>query len=570
MIAAESGVPPAIRRTPGSRWAPAAGVLVLGIGFALVYAIVIALAPRESYQKFLSYYAYQLVPIGTLALSLLPLRRSRGSERIGWLALTMLLASWTVGDLTYSYYNLRLDTDPPFPGVADAFYYLGYMAFLAALGLLTFPRKLVQDSRWVIDAAVVLVAGASLSWAFVVGPIVSDSGYSPRDAAVALGYPVFDFALVTVALLGLYASGGKASVRTVLIILSALALGVSDSIYAYMVTTVGYDSTANPTDVGYILSYVLLAACFVLPPSRATAAAPKHQSLLGLLAPYIVATGLAGMVAVRAINGELEPSLLVGGLAVVALVVGRQGLTLRENLSLYQQLERESAARRSLLDVVVRTQEDERRRLAFDLHDGPLQALSFLANRIAAARKFTQRAETERAEKILREVEQALSVEVQELRVRMMELRPPALEERGLVEAIRDLAVSTSREGGLEVDISGTISRRPSEAIESMLYRVTQEAITNIRKHAKATHATVDLRESDGVLRLVVDDNGVGFEAPDLSQLAASGHFGMLGIVERVQMLDGTCAWRGGADGGACLEVKVPSQFALMERKAAA
>jgi|CXWL01.1.fsa_nt_gi signal transduction histidine kinase len=560
--------PPAPTRLTAN-WVPAAIVLGLGLGFAALYGVVIVIAPPEPYLEFLSYYLYQLAPIAALVLSFIPLRRTVGLERLGWLALTILLATWTVGDLTYSYYNLRLDTEPPFPGVTDVFYYVGYVAFLAALGILAFPRKLARDSRWVLDAAVVLVAGASLSWAFVLEPIVNDSGYSPRDAAVALGYPAFDFALATVALLALYASGGRASARTVLIMLSAITLGLADSVYTYVVTTVGYDSTAHPTDVAYIAAYVLLAACFVLPPERAAEEAPRRQSLLGLLPPYVVAGALASTTSIRALDGGVEPSLLMGSLAVVVLVVVRQFLTLNENLSLYRALERESAARRSLLDVVVRSQEEERHRLAFDLHDGPVQALSFLANRIAAARKFAERADAVRVEKILREVEQALSTEVQELRIRMMELRPPALEERGLVEAIRDLAVTTTQESGLKVAVSGTITRRPPAAIESMLYRVTQEAITNVRKHAQASQATVDLTELDGELRLAVEDDGIGFDPPDLSQLAAAGHFGLLGIVERVQMMEGSCSWSRRSEGGSRLEVVVKQQFHVQERRAA-
>lgn len=549
------------RVAPGDGVRDRAWLIVLGVGllFAAFYGVSIASQPPERYLEVLSYVLYQMVPASALLLSLAPVRRARGLERLGWAGLTIMLAAWTAGDLTYTYYNMLVGEEPPFPGLADLFYYVGYVAFLGALGILAFPRQLAKDSRWIIDAAVVLIAGASLSWTFVLQPIVQDAGYSPLPAAVALGYPSFDFALAMVALLGLYASAGQVS-RTILILLAAVTLGAADSVYTYLITTVGYDSTAHPTDVAYIVSYVLLAACFVLPPENERAVRARRQTLLGLLAPYAVAAVMVVLATWLAIGDELETVLFAGTLAVVALVMVRQFLTLRENLGLYRILERESAARRSLLDLVVRAQEDERRRLAFDLHDGPVQALSLLTNRIGAARKFAQRSEPERADSILREVEQAISNEVQHLRVRMMDLRPPALEERGLREAIRDLGHNTMREAGLAFEVQGRIAARPSAAVESMLYRVVQEALVNVRKHARATRTTVTLEGTPREIRLSVEDDGVGFEPQDIAELAASGHFGLLSIVERVKMMDGECAWQRREGGGSKLVVRIPQE----------
>lgn len=555
------------RSGPGPSSRAAWIVLALGFAFAGAYSAVIIAAPPERYLEFLSYYAYQVAPLATLALSLIPILRTRGLQQAGWIALSVLLATWTAGDLMYTYYNLRLGEDPPFPGLADVFYYTGYVAFLAGLAIIAFPRARIRDTRWLLDAAIVMVAAGSVSWTFILEPIVRDSGYSPRDAAVAMGYPVLDFALVMLAVFAMYAAGGRIAPRTLLLMLSAVTLAVADSVYTYMVSTVGYDSTANPTDPAYILAYVFMAACFVLPAGEGhEVARPLRQSLAGLLLPYAVAGVMGAFTIVQTVREGTQEVLLSAAALVVALVVARQFMTLAENLRLYRELGQASDARRSLLDKVVRAQEDERHRLTFELHDGPVQALSFLATRIGAARKFASRGETERAERILGEVETTLSHEVQGLRQLMTDLRPPSLEERGLVEAVRDLGQGMLREAGVRLTVSGSIAQRPSASTESMLYRVAQEALTNIRKHAAAATAHVTFDDAHGDLTLEVTDDGKGFDPKEVAEASELGHYGMLGITERVDMLGGTCAWRSSPGAGTTLRVSVPD---LATREAA-
>jgi len=536
----------------------AVAVVAAGACLAVAYAAVIVASPPERYLQFLSNYVYQVAPVGALLLSILPVVRSRGLERLGWVALAGLLAAWTAGDLMYTYYNLRFGEDPPFPGLTDVFYYAGYLAFLAGVAILAFPRERVRDTRWLIDAAIIMAAAGSTSWTFILEPIVRDSGYSPRDAAVAMGYPVADFALVALTVVALYAGGGRMPRRTLLLMSSAIVLGVTDSAYTYLVSTVGYDSTANPTDVGYILSYALMAGCFVLPAEEVAGQRVARQSLVGLLAPYVVGLAIVAATLARIATSGAEPVLVFGSAVVVGLVMVRQFMTLAENMRLYRELGHASEARRSLLDMVVRAQEEERHRLTLELHDGPVQALSFLATRIGAARKFAARGDTARAEKILGEVEGALSHEVQELRELMMNLRPPSLEERGLVEAVRDLGVGLARDAGVRVEVRGVITQRPSASSESMLYRVLQEALTNVRKHASATNVVVGFEEDGGTLCAWVQDNGTGFDVNAPTESTEPGHYGLLGIRERIDMLGGTCDWESSPEKGTLLRVRVP------------
>ncbi|MBI5289112.1 MAG: sensor histidine kinase, partial [Chloroflexi bacterium] len=536
----------------------AVAVVAAGVAMAVVYAAVIVAEPPERYLEFLSYYVYQVAPIATLLLSFVPVMRTRGLERAGWVALTGLLATWAAADLTYTYYNVRFDADPPFPGFTDVLYYAGYIGFLAGIGILAFPRSRMRDTRWLIDAAIIMAAAGSISWTFILAPIVGDSGYSARDAAVAMGYPVFDLGLVGLTVVALYAGGGRIPQRTLLLMLSAVVLGVTDSVYTYLVSTVGYDSTANPTDVGYILSYGLMAGCFVLPAEDITEQRVRRQSMAGLVAPYVVGLAIVLTTVTRIATHGAEAVLLFGTAVVVGLVVVRQFMTLAENMRLYRELGHASEARRSLLDMVVRAQEEERHRLTLELHDGPVQALSFLATRIGAARKFAGRGDTARAEKILGEVEATLSHEVQGLRELMMNLRPPSLEERGLVEAVRDLGVGLMRDAGVRVEVRGVITQRPPASTESMLYRVLQEALTNVRKHASAAKVVVGFEEDRGELCAWVQDNGTGFDVRAATEDTEPGHFGLLGIRERIDMLGGASEWESSPENGTLLRVRVP------------
>jgi two-component system sensor histidine kinase NreB len=145
------------------------------------------------------------------------------------------------------------------------------------------------------------------------------------------------------------------------------------------------------------------------------------------------------------------------------------------------------------------------------------------------------------------------------LRRLMIELRPPALDEIGLEAALRDYTADFDRRGGARCDFAGELGeRRLGTAVETTLYRVAQEALSNVAKHARASTVRVLLTCDSGSVRLRVEDDGVGFDEQVSSELIRTAHFGLVGMRERVERAGG--AWHSSSRRGAgsVVEATVP------------
>jgi signal transduction histidine kinase len=168
------------------------------------------------------------------------------------------------------------------------------------------------------------------------------------------------------------------------------------------------------------------------------------------------------------------------------------------------------------------------RRLERDIHDGPQQRLVRLAIELGRAqRQFDRRPEAvrEALADAIAQTEEAM----EELRALSRGIAPPVLADRGLREALADLAARATVPVDLDVDDP---SERPSAAVETAAYFVVAEALTNVAKHSQAGRAAVGLRHGDGTLRVRVSDDGVGGAA------LGKGH-GLRGLDDRVRALGG-------------------------------
>jgi signal transduction histidine kinase len=183
--------------------------------------------------------------------------------------------------------------------------------------------------------------------------------------------------------------------------------------------------------------------------------------------------------------------------------------------------------------------ERERRRWARELHDETLQQLAGLRVMLAAARRTR---DPERTDAALAEALELIADGIGELRGIITELRPASLDELGAKAAIEALVARVSQQSGLEIDAEinlayedGTAEHRHTTEVESTIYRLVQEALTNVVKHAQASHVDVLVDEGTGAVEVDVRDDGRGFDSDD----SASG-FGLLGMRERVALVDGT------------------------------
>jgi signal transduction histidine kinase len=167
--------------------------------------------------------------------------------------------------------------------------------------------------------------------------------------------------------------------------------------------------------------------------------------------------------------------------------------------------------------------------------------------------------ELQRTDEVLEAVEKGLGEETKVLRRLMSALRPPVLDNRGFADALREHAQRFEEEKGIAVDIDlGLPGRLPPE-LETVLYRIVQESLTNVAKHARAQHVSVAVDQPDDtVARLRVRDDGVGFDPGNLAQLLREGHFGLAGMRERASLAGGTMEVGSLPGHGTTVEVRLP------------
>jgi two-component system sensor histidine kinase UhpB len=207
----------------------------------------------------------------------------------------------------------------------------------------------------------------------------------------------------------------------------------------------------------------------------------------------------------------------------------------------FERLRRLETERRRLLDHTVEATEDERRRIAAALHDGPIQHLAAIVFRLENLRTELTRGEvlSDMASSVA-QTQDDLRDEVIALRRLITQLRPPVLDHLGLEDALREHLESVRLDSGLDFTIQLGLKDRLDTDLETVAYRVSQEALTNVVKHADARHVWVLLEERDDIVVLEVGDDGVGFYPERRSALGADGHVGLIAMRERVEGAGGT------------------------------
>jgi signal transduction histidine kinase len=208
--------------------------------------------------------------------------------------------------------------------------------------------------------------------------------------------------------------------------------------------------------------------------------------------------------------------------------------------------------------AITRSQEDERSRLARELHDETVQALIALDQR------------TQMIERIYKRDPQAAAVKLSELRAMtagtiadvrrvIRALRPIYLEDLGLVPALEMLTQSLSEQDGLAITfaVEGEVSRLAPER-ELALYRIVQEALNNVVKHAQARQGQVKLQYAD-TLHVSISDDGIGFDLPDrVEALTELGHFGLVGMRERAELIGAQLIVQSRPGSGTTIELHLP------------
>jgi signal transduction histidine kinase len=214
------------------------------------------------------------------------------------------------------------------------------------------------------------------------------------------------------------------------------------------------------------------------------------------------------------------------------------------------------AERRAYTSRVLEAQEEERHRISRDLHDETIQTLLAIANNAETLVSGNNSSEVKRKGAGIRDA--TLST-VDKLRRIGLELRPNILDQLGLVSALRWLADHMSTECDIHTRIitNGAKPHLPPQ-VEVNMFRIVQEAFSNIKRHSKANKAVVTLEFAAEHVKMTVEDDGQGFQPPkEISSLASRGKMGLIGIEERVHFLGGTFQIRSRPDAGTSLLIQV-------------
>ncbi len=227
---------------------------------------------------------------------------------------------------------------------------------------------------------------------------------------------------------------------------------------------------------------------------------------------------------------------------------------LRQTLDrMARQMQRYQMALQEYVGALTRAQEEERSRLARELHDETIQTLIALGQRIQMAQRALER-DPVRAGERLGELRSMVEGAIEEVRRFSRALRPLYLEELGLVLALEMLA----REAGATLYVTGDCRHLSAEK-ELALYRVAQEALSNALHHAQAHSVAIELTFAEGSVTLRVRDDGVGFGVPEhFTDLARAGHFGLMGMYERMQLVGGRLSVASAPGQGTTVEAWLP------------
>lgn len=212
--------------------------------------------------------------------------------------------------------------------------------------------------------------------------------------------------------------------------------------------------------------------------------------------------------------------------------------TISDLVQAQQQIARQSEQLQQLLVRTNAVQEDERRRIAFDIHDGVIQLVIASGYELQAAGRDVANGNAEESRRKLQKARQLLDQTVVEMRRIVYDLHPTSLDSRGLIPSLEKYAAAWQESTGIGCTFSVTGTEAAlSQEVKVGVYRIVQEALTNIRKHAGASKVAMDAGFGTDRLHVRISDDGSGFSLSDAA--ASGGHLGLMSMSERARNLGG-------------------------------
>jgi signal transduction histidine kinase len=245
---------------------------------------------------------------------------------------------------------------------------------------------------------------------------------------------------------------------------------------------------------------------------------------------------------------------------LIPLLFARLGLLgARAQQELSERLRQQQAALLKATEQVFKEREDERKRIAGEIHDGSLQMLAAASYNVGNAGAFLDAGRREEAAQLLDSSRKAIEQSMAALRDSLVDLRRSSVEEGGLLETIRVFVGQVSMLWGTEIEFEGEVKHEPPVPIALAGFQILQEGLTNALKHANSTPITVRVADIDNMVHIIVEDDGPGF---DPAAESASGHVGMKLMHERADLVGGSIEFHSRPGGGTRLEAKLPGGMA--------
>lgn len=280
--------------------------------------------------------------------------------------------------------------------------------------------------------------------------------------------------------------------------------------------------------------------------------------------PAFVEAGLTSVAIVPVVSGDRT----FGALSVLSIdgakafsdreiavltAIGRQAGIAIENAYLYENM-------RYYARQITQAQENERRRIARELHDDTIQSLVALSRQLEALNASHGPLPSEATERV-RELQKVTREMIERMRRFSQDLRPSILDDLGLLPTLDELTTELNRQEGIEAElrVRGE-GRRLSSEMELTLFRIVQEALNNVRKHADASHVVITVDISESAVNVTVEDDGKGFDPPMMiDHPTAGGKLGLIGMHERARLLRGSLSIDSKPGEGTRVSVNVPA-----------
>jgi signal transduction histidine kinase len=573
------------RRRPGPL-PPWLRYLLIGSAASLIYLVIPTSIPLPALVPRLL--LYQGVSASAVVALVVGVRRHRPPNPLPWYLLIAGQVIYLLADLTFHTMHDLLHSTA-FPSPADVLYVVHYPFVVIAILQLARSRSRGSDRESLIDASIIAIGVGVLSLVFLIEPAVAASQQSLLMRSAAAAYPIMDMLVLAVAA-RLVVGAGLRRPAFYLLTSSLAVLLATDTGYIYLQLNGVYqtDSLAGRLlDAGWLSFYLLLGAAALHPSMRTLSERdPRSRSRLrrrrlAFLAGAALLTPTA--IVLQSFSGDQQDTavLAVACAVLFLLVIYRmsglirqvetsatelreRGVALESALSSLEKVETE---RKHLLDRTMRGAEEERSRIATELHDGPIQRLTAVGYQLEEASMTLPGGDLAAVDELLGAAQRNLYAEINELRGLMATLRPPVLDELGLGLALADQLDAFERRTGIMCFLDTDRQARLEPEIETVLYRVAQEALINVAKHSRAHHVWVYLRTDDDRADMQVRDDGIGFDPASVNGLTGRGHFGLAGMRERVEMAGGRYRLLSSPGGGTAIRVRLPRRKMLSSRR---